>query len=243
MADVHAIARLSQSGEGAGPKTAEQVRGLAAQFEALVLGQMLRELRESMFGDEEGKESGFGGGPLGDAMFAELGTALSRAGGIGLSDSLVAPLLAEADPAAARTATALPSTLPASGPVATTAATVPLPGRLSSAYGWRRDPLSGDQTFHKGIDVAIPFGADVPVARDGSVAFVGERSGFGLTVVVDHEKGISTRYAHLSAADVRVGDRVAAGQTIAKAGASGRATAPHLHFEVLRNGQAVDPGF
>ncbi len=73
------------------------------------------------------------------------------------------------------------------------------------------------------------------------VSFAGEMSGYGLTVEISHGDGVSTRYAHLSELDVQAGDAVAAGQTIAKSGSTGRSTGPHLHFEVLDEGQAVEP--
>jgi murein DD-endopeptidase MepM/ murein hydrolase activator NlpD len=118
---------------------------------------------------------------------------------------------------------------------------VTLAGRLSSAYGWRRDPIDGTRRFHKGIDVAMPVGQSVPAARDGRVTFAGEMRGYGLAVVIDHGNGLSTRYGHLSAIDVQAGDTVTAGQTIAESGSTGRSTGPHLHFEVLDNGQPVNP--
>jgi murein DD-endopeptidase MepM/ murein hydrolase activator NlpD len=116
-----------------------------------------------------------------------------------------------------------------------------MPGRLSSDYGWRRDPIDGSEKFHKGVDLALPLGSDVPAARAGQVSFAGEMSGYGLTVEISHGDGVSTRYAHLSELDVKAGDDVAAGQTIAKSGSTGRSTGPHLHFEVLDEGQAVEP--
>ena len=116
-----------------------------------------------------------------------------------------------------------------------------MPGRLSSAYGWRRDPINGSVKFHNGLDLAMPVGQDVPAARPGEVAFAGELSGYGLTVVVRHDDRTSTRYAHLSEILVEPGDAVKAGETIAKSGATGRTTGPHLHFEVLEDGRPVNP--
>ncbi len=116
-----------------------------------------------------------------------------------------------------------------------------LAGRISSSYGWRKDPLNGDLKFHKGADIAMPVGQEVPAARPGQVSFAGELPGYGLTVVVDHGDRMATRYAHLSALSAGVGDAVRAGEVIGRSGATGRATGPHLHFEVLADGQPVDP--
>jgi murein DD-endopeptidase MepM/ murein hydrolase activator NlpD len=254
-AGASAATAAATSPAKAGAPNTEQMRALAAQFESLLLGQMLKEMRQSMLGDDdEDKASGFGGGPLADTMFSELSLALSRAGGVGLGQSLLGPLSAQAavdgsmdlsaalarahGPVAAPDIELPYADVPAGLPPAATAA---LPGRLSSAYGWRRDPIDGALKFHKGVDLAIPVGQDVPAARAGQVAFAGEMSGYGLTVLVDHGGGTSTRYAHLSELEVQAGDQVAAGQTIAKSGATGRVTGPHLHFEVLQDGQPVDP--
>jgi murein DD-endopeptidase MepM/ murein hydrolase activator NlpD len=257
MADVHDLAISSLqapalSNESA--KSPEQLRALAAQFESLLLGQMLKDMRQSMFSVVEGEGSGFGTGPLADTLFSELSVALSRSGGMGLTSSLMGPLMAQAGikADALSTETAMPAEIPLPGgldlpttsPVAAPMAAVAaaMPGRLSSGYGWRKDPLDGSVKFHKGIDIAMPVGQDVPSARAGEVTFAGELKGYGLTVVVKHDERTSTRYAHLSEILVNRGDTVAAGQTVAQSGATGRVTGPHLHFEVLEAGKPVDPG-
>ena len=224
-------------------QTPEQVRALAVQFESILLAQMLKDMRDSMF--ESGEESsGFGAGPLGDSLFQEFSLALSRSGGIGLGQSLMAPL-----ETAAGIATTSPTFVTAaSGSAATAAlngvdapAALERPSPLTSAYGWRKDPISGALRFHRGIDLAMPVGDDVPAARAGEVVSAGDMAGYGKTVVVKHSDTTSTRYAHLSEILVRPGDLVVAGQTIARSGATGKATGPHLHFEVLREGESVDP--
>jgi murein DD-endopeptidase MepM/ murein hydrolase activator NlpD len=232
----------------------EQLRALAAQFESLLLGQMLKEMRQSMFSDDaEGDGAGFGSGPLADTIFSELSVALARSGGMGLTTSLMGPLMAQAGiaPEALGADAAVPAEiplpagldLPAASPIAAPMAAVAaaMPGRMSSGYGWRKDPINGQAKFHKGVDIAMPVGGDVPSARGGEVTFAGEMNGYGLTVVVKHDERTSTRYAHLSEILVTPGDQVTAGQTIAHSGATGRVTGPHLHFEVIEGGVAVDP--
>lgn len=227
-------------------RTPDQLRLLAAQFEALLLSQMLQQMRSSLFDDGDG-DSGFAKGPLGDAMYSELSLALSRAGGIGLAESMMDPLLRQSGtmtspgsgvlgmPASAIEAVTMPT---AAGPAMREAL---FEGRLTSSFGWRSHPVSGGTKFHKGVDIAMPVGREVPVAQAGQVTFAGEQGGYGLTVVVDHGNGVSTRYAHLSELHVQAGDGVADGQTIALSGATGRVTGAHLHFEVLDNGKPVDP--
>ncbi|MDE3154021.1 MAG: M23 family metallopeptidase [Acidobacteriota bacterium] len=112
---------------------------------------------------------------------------------------------------------------------------------VNSPYGWRRDPFNGQVRFHGGVDLRAAYGAEVPVVGAGVVKFAGDEGGYGLTVLVQHADGIETRYAHLSSLDVQTGQQVTAGQTIGRVGMTGRATGPHLHFEVLDNGQRVNP--
>lgn len=120
---------------------------------------------------------------------------------------------------------------------------VPLKGlyRISSGFGNRTDPFTGGRAFHAGIDFSAPRGKTVLSAGAGEITFVGERSGYGNTVEVTHAGGIITRYGHLSAFLVSVGQTVDTGTPIARVGSTGRSTGPHLHFEVRRDDRAVDP--
>lgn len=112
---------------------------------------------------------------------------------------------------------------------------------LSSSYGYRRDPFTGQSAMHSGLDFPGPLGTPILAAAPGKVVFVGRRSGYGNVVEVDHGQGILTRYAHLSGFTTKVGSQVTAGQQIAKMGSTGRSTGSHLHFEVRLNGVAVNP--
>lgn len=112
---------------------------------------------------------------------------------------------------------------------------------LSSSYGYRSDPFTGAGAMHAGLDFPGPIGTPILAAAPGRVSFVGQKSGYGNVVEVDHGQGILTRYAHLSGFNAKVGDRVTAGQQIARMGSTGRSTGSHLHFEVRLNGVAVNP--
>jgi murein DD-endopeptidase MepM/ murein hydrolase activator NlpD len=114
-------------------------------------------------------------------------------------------------------------------------------GWVSSGFGSRMDPFTGHQTIHEGVDIAARFGGPIFAMGDGVVSFAGEKMGYGLIVEVTHESGLVTRYSHCSATGVKEGDKVARGQELAKVGTTGRSTGPHLHFEVIRNGHAVNP--
>jgi murein DD-endopeptidase MepM/ murein hydrolase activator NlpD len=112
---------------------------------------------------------------------------------------------------------------------------------IGSGFGTRTDPINGGVEHHKGIDFDAPMGSPIHAAADGVVTFVGQRTGYGNVVEIDHGNGYMTRYAHNSKNVVTVGERVRAGQTIARVGATGRATGPHCHFEVWLHGRAVNP--
>ena len=112
---------------------------------------------------------------------------------------------------------------------------------ITSPFGGRADPFSGGSAFHKGIDFAADIGDPVLAVANGVVTFSADRSGYGHTVEIDHGNGYVTRYAHNSKLGVQVGDLVRAGQEVAKAGSSGKSTGAHVHFEVWRDGQVLNP--
>ena len=114
-------------------------------------------------------------------------------------------------------------------------------GWMSSYFGRRTDPFTGKPANHKGVDFAGKDGAEIIAVADGVVTWSSERYGFGNLVEINHGNGYSTRYAHNRENLVQVGDEVKKGQTVALMGDTGRATGPNLHFEVLRNGQRVNP--
>ncbi|RGP41849.1 Lysostaphin [Altererythrobacter insulae] len=113
--------------------------------------------------------------------------------------------------------------------------------RMSSGFGYRRDPFTRRGALHKGLDFKGPRGSPIYAAADGRVSFVGRKAGYGNVVEVRHGNGVMTRYAHLSGFTSKVGDEVSAGDQIAKLGNTGRSTGPHLHFEVRINDRAVNP--
>lgn len=114
-------------------------------------------------------------------------------------------------------------------------------GWISSYFGHRADPFTGRSAFHRGLDFAGPSGAEVVAVASGVVTYSKERFGYGKTVEINHGSGYVTRYAHNQRVLVTIGDTVQKGQPIALIGSTGRSTGPHLHFEVLKQGRAVDP--
>jgi len=117
----------------------------------------------------------------------------------------------------------------------------PTKGRLSSGYGWRRDPFGRQLKFHSGLDVVNDRGTPIVAAADGVVARAEWSAGYGQMVLIDHGFGVSTLYGHCSILKVKPGDRIKAGDVIARMGSTGRSTGPHLHFEVRLDGHPVDP--
>jgi len=114
-------------------------------------------------------------------------------------------------------------------------------GWISSRYGERSDPFTGERVQHRGLDFAGTRGTAVLSVASGVVIRASRQAAYGNLVEIDHGNGYRTRYAHNDELLVRPGDHVTAGQIIAKMGSSGRASAPHVHFEVLRNGARVNP--
>jgi murein DD-endopeptidase MepM/ murein hydrolase activator NlpD len=114
-------------------------------------------------------------------------------------------------------------------------------GWISSYFGHRADPFTGRSAFHRGLDFAGPSGAEVVAVAAGVVTYSKERFGYGKCVEINHGNGYVTRYAHNQRVLVALGDTVQKGQSIALIGSTGRSTGPHLHFEVLKQGRAVDP--
>ena len=118
---------------------------------------------------------------------------------------------------------------------------MPTPGRISSGFGMRRHPILGYTRMHKGMDIAAPWGTPVYAASDGVVQFAGRSSGYGNLIRINHAGPYGTGYGHLSRILVRPGQRVRRGQQIGAVGNVGLSTGPHLHYELYRNGVAINP--
>ncbi|MGO8759566.1 MAG: M23 family metallopeptidase [Terracidiphilus sp.] len=117
----------------------------------------------------------------------------------------------------------------------------PVEGRVGSSFGEREDPINGEGAFHTGIDIEAPYGTPVRAAADGDVADAAMGAGYGREIVLDHGHDLRTLYGHLSAIAVFPGQHVIRGQVIGYVGQSGRATGPHLHYEVRVHNVPVNP--
>jgi murein DD-endopeptidase MepM/ murein hydrolase activator NlpD len=126
-------------------------------------------------------------------------------------------------------------------PLANMASNATSAAPITSEFGIRKDPLDGALRFHNGIDMAAPAGTPFRTVDGGTVAFAGMMGTYGNTVVVDHPNGDRTLYAHASSVLVQAGQQVAPDEVIGTVGSTGRATGPHLHFELRRNGENINP--
>jgi murein DD-endopeptidase MepM/ murein hydrolase activator NlpD len=117
----------------------------------------------------------------------------------------------------------------------------PIDGRVTSSFGERMDPFNGEGAFHSGIDIAAEYGTPIHATADGDVMLAGLTAGYGREITIDHGHDVMTVYGHLSATAVLPGQHVARGQVIGYVGQSGRATGPHLHYEVRVHHVPVNP--
>ena len=112
---------------------------------------------------------------------------------------------------------------------------------VTGYYGYRVHPVSGGKDYHKGVDIAMPEGTDILAGQDGTVTFAGGNGEYGLIVVIENEDGLVSKYAHCSELMVSVGQTVEVGAVIGKVGSTGSSTGPHLHLEILQDGQYLNP--
>lgn len=250
MTDVAGLlerARASVDGAGhepgrTGGHERYELQRVAQQFEAMLLTQMLREMRKAgewKDGDEGAEGMQLGTESFTEAIDTELGIHLAKHQGLGLTSQLMQAFDRLAGGSGMPTATVPTVPTAVSAPPS---ALPPLPTAVTSEFGWRSDPFTGQAKFHRGVDLKAVYGQEVQAAASGTVVFSGEQRGYGTTVVVEHADGSRSRYAHLSAATVAAGSIVEVGQSVGRAGRSGRATGTHLHFEVTSpEGKPISP--
>lgn len=218
---------------------------IAKEFEAILLAQVIGAMRRTV--PESGMLEASASRKMLDGAFdQEVARSLAAKGGLGIAEQIVGQIerqqaAAEAGPATPTLpVTPLAVTRPSGAPMA--AGVTPVVGEISSPFGTRQDPFTGEERFHAGVDVAAPRGTAIRTVADGEVVFSGWRPGGGGRVVeVRHANGLVTSYAHAERTLVQAGQHVVAGAVVATVGSSGRASGPHLHFAASRDGQAIDP--
>ncbi len=265
--DESIMARAATAGEPLRPALlrAESVPGqardtavkeAAREFEALFVAYLLKVMRETI------EESELGGGSLGRGIYTELfdqevARAVARRSPLGISDIILRdlsqddemPPASEAGDAEEITGGEARRGVPVPGHSASAVDAgedvpdfrLPVQAPVSSVFGMRADPFNGRLRFHRGIDLAAPAGTVVCVPLGGRVVYAGYENGYGNTVIIEHDGELRTRYAHLGMISVKTGETVRNGASIGSVGQTGRSTGPHLHFEVLRIGEVIDP--
>jgi murein DD-endopeptidase MepM/ murein hydrolase activator NlpD len=243
--------RIRVAQNATGEKQKGELRKVSQQFEAIFIAQLLKVMRETI--EESGlTEGGFGKSTYTELFDQEVSLSIARRGAFGISDllynSLVDKTSNSTEPAAGE-AVPVNETSPGQAPasVGSTAGQeisdlhLPVQAPLSSAFGLRKDPFSGEVRFHKGLDLAAPEGTQIVAALPGTVVSAGYENGYGNTVLVQHPGGLQTRYGHLASLSVKAGDQVNEASVLGTVGNTGHSTGPHLHFEVIRLGKQVDP--
>jgi murein DD-endopeptidase MepM/ murein hydrolase activator NlpD len=245
------------------PAAPDPVGKASKELEAFFLKRLMSEARGSGGGMLDG---GFAGDTFREMLDGALSDQMSKSGGVGLAKVIQKSLhqdpetpsaigaLGVLQPSAhppvplahpgryAPTAIDGLSTTAPSAELASGAAFLkPAPGRYTSGFGERIDPINHDASVHPGLDIAARTGTPVVAAAAGKVVRAGDAGTYGNLVVIRHPSGLETRYAHLSAVTVKAGDEVGPGQEVGLVGATGRVTGPHLHFEVRKDGKALDP--
>ncbi len=241
-------ARLLRNSSGANANRASSLKEAAQEFEALFLSHMLSVMRESI--EESGLTDKGPGQDIYTQLFdEEVARGLAKRGALGIADLLMRNLsdpAASGDTVAKGAATPEPPASPqrsagSAEEIGVPGFHMPLHAQLSSGYGLRRDPFTHEMKFHRGVDIAAPQGSRVHAAGAGKVVFSGYEKGYGNTVVVQHPDGFESRYAHLGELMVKEGDEIQTSQVVGTVGNTGRSTGPHLHFEISRNGNQLDP--
>ena len=236
-------------------KNNAELKKVAEEFEAIFIAQLLKIMRETI--EESGVEgSGFGKSIYTDLFDQEIALNMASRGALGIGDIIYKSLAdkgAVQDPesvVAARQDRQSHRPVPENSKKPSLSESVesagevpilPVHAPINSAFGMRKDPITGTQRFHKGVDIAAPAGTPVVAALPGKVVSAGYESGYGNTVLVEHEGGLRTRYGHLASFNVKAGDTVTSEDMLGKVGSTGRSTGAHLHFEVIHNGTHVDP--
>jgi murein DD-endopeptidase MepM/ murein hydrolase activator NlpD len=240
---------------GSEAKTPAALKKVASEFESMFVSYLMKVMRETI--EESGlTEGGMGKDIYNDMLDQEISKGIAERGSLGIADMLIRRLSAEAaqeesapasrvepeksSPKAQSAPNLTSHSLPEAEDVPDFQMPVQLPV-ISSRYGMRRDPFTRQPRFHKGVDIAAPVGTEVRAALGGDVTFAGFKPGYGNTVIVRHGDGLETRYAHLNTIDVKKGDSIDSERVLGSVGNTGHSTGPHLHFEVLRSGEQIDP--
>lgn len=230
-ARIDAATRRARAAEAGG---GEELRSAARELEGVFLGMVFEEMAKTAQ-DESGLFPSDPGREMYESWFrAEVAKSWAQGGGTGLGDTIARSLGGAGVVAATGVA-------PSAGPPAAQQGVFPVDGPVTSGFGARRHPVTGAVDHHRGIDIGAPEGAPVRAPFAGRVVSVSSDPLLGQLLVIEHRGGFRSLYGHNSAIRVQPGQEVRAGQVVAEVGSTGRATGPHLHFGLYKDGEAVDP--
>ena len=231
------LERLQTAPEGQGQALRQQAQEMASLF----VFQMLQAMRQTI-PQSDLLQQGFAHDLYYSLFDQEVARHTARREDFGLT-SLLMQQLRGLDPGTARprVASDAADAYRRYEPHASIPFTLPVQGTVTSPYGPREDPVDHTARFHHGLDIEAPSGTIVHAAAPGRVVFSGVKRGYGNLVIVAHKGGYQTYYAHNAENLVRQGDEVTWAQPLARVGETGRATGPHLHFEVRKDGKPLDP--
>ncbi len=250
------VNRKVNTGDASLDKSAQTAKldKAASEFEALFIFQMLKTMRESSM-----KEDLFSGGK-GEEVYTsmldqEMSSVMSAGDGIGLKKALMEQLLSINEAEGAKGAEVKADNINAPNPKVDKNTAIkefqshivndefvsPAKGSVTSGYGIRKDPVSGEHAFHSGIDISAPDGTPVRPSRPGVVVFSGVKEGYGNTVEIIHDNDYLSRYSNNRVNLVKDGERVGSSDVIALVGKGGDTDEAHLHFEIMVEGFSVNP--
>lgn len=226
---------------GLSPREAQRLEESCAEFESLFINLVMKQMRKTV------AKAGLIDGGMGEEIFTgmmdeEIARQMASRQGLGLRGALMEQLTGERGQMIPQRIALKSYHMHKPVKPAGHLFDLPVSGIISSPYGWRKDPFSGDRTFHYGIDIASPAGSGIFAAGKGRVIFSGWKKGYGNVVEIEHQDGFTTLYAHNEKNLVKAGEEVQHYQLIALVGDTGRSTGPHLHYEVKKNGEVVNPG-
>jgi murein DD-endopeptidase MepM/ murein hydrolase activator NlpD len=247
--------KIQAAQNSTGEKQKAELRKVAQEFEAIFIANLLKVMRETI--EESGLlEEGFGKSIYTEMFDQEISLSMARRGALGISNMLYQNLLAAEASKDLKESIQTPAEKQGMEPNTTASPEssgekkdeqeiselqLPIQAPVSSMFGLRVDPFSHKMRLHKGVDLAAPEGTKIVAALPGTVVSAGYENGYGNSVLIQHAGGLQTRYGHLGSINVKAGDHITSDQFLGTVGDTGRSTGPHLHFEVIRMGKAVNP--
>jgi murein DD-endopeptidase MepM/ murein hydrolase activator NlpD len=248
--------KIQAAQNSTGEKKKEELKKVAQEFEAVFIANLLKVMRETI--EESGlMEEGFGKSIYTEMFDQEVSLSMARRGALGISNMLYQNLSAAEESKDLKESSQTPAEKQVVEQPNATASPetssekkdeqeisdmqLPIRAPISSGFGLRVDPFSHKTHLHKGVDFAAPEGTKILAALPGTVVSAGYENGYGNSILIKHVGGLQTRYGHLGSINVKAGDNVSSDQVLGTVGDTGRSTGPHLHFEVIRMGKAVNP--